>query len=160
MTNLTKDFSYAVLNIGIAYRENVDEVFEVLREIVEEMREDPDLGPVILAPLDIAGVNELADSAVVIRARIKTKPIRQWGVRREFNRRMKARFDELGIEIPFPHRTVYFGVDKEGRAPPAWVELGGPAARPEVAAAAAPEPLARQPAPPPRATGELDDDGE
>ncbi len=171
VTNLTKDFSYAVLNVGIAYRENVDEVFEVLREIVEEMREDPDLGPSILEPLDIAGVNELADSAVVIRARIKTKPIRQWAVRREFNRRMKARFDELGIEIPFPHQTLYFGVDKEGQAPPVRVEMGAaaapPAARPVaevVPEATEPEPVERRPAPRqtrrPLAAAEPDDDGE
>jgi moderate conductance mechanosensitive channel len=59
------------------------------------------------------GVHELGDSAVVIRARIKTKPMLQWGVRREFYRRIKKRFDALGIEIPFPHQTVYFGDNKE-----------------------------------------------
>jgi small conductance mechanosensitive channel len=160
VTNLTKDFSYAVLNVGIAYRENVDEVFAVLNEIVEEMRADPDYAPDILEPLEIAGLNELADSAVVIRARIKTKPIRQWAVGREFNRRMKARFDELGIEIPFPHQTVYFGVDKEGQAPPARVELSEAAAE----AAAAPEPApprpARRAAQPSRAAGGPEEDGE
>jgi small conductance mechanosensitive channel len=68
-------------------------------------------------------VDRFADSAVVIKARFKTRPLRQWEVMREFNRRIKNRFDELGIELPFPHQTVYFGADKEGRAPPAHVEI-------------------------------------
>ncbi|MEJ2201409.1 MAG: mechanosensitive ion channel family protein, partial [Desulfuromonadaceae bacterium] len=69
-------------------------------------------------------VDAFGDSAVVITARIKTAPIKQWWVGREFNRRMKNRFDQLGIEIPFPHQTLYFGVDKDGQAPPArvWVD--------------------------------------
>lgn len=62
-------------------------------------------------------MDQFADSAVIIKARIKTRPIKQWMVGREFNRRMKKRFDELGIEIPFPHRTLYFGVAKDGSAP-------------------------------------------
>ena len=67
------------------------------------------------------GVHELADSAVIIRSRIKTQPIMQWGVKREFFRRMKKRFDAEGIEMPFPHRTLYFGENKDGSAPPAQV---------------------------------------
>jgi len=63
---------------------------------------------------------------VIIRARLTTKPIKQWEVGREFNRRMKHKFDELGIEIPFPHQTVYFGEEKGGGAPPAYVETGRP----------------------------------
>ena len=63
-------------------------------------------------------MDQFADSAVIIKARIKTRPIKQWAVGREFNRRMKKRFDELGIEIPFPHRTLYFGTPKDGSVPP------------------------------------------
>lgn len=121
--NLTKDFSFAVFDIGIAYRESVDQVIEVVKQLGAEMKEDPTYGAVILEPLEILGVNEFADSAVIIKARIKTKPIKQWMVLREFNRRMKNRFDELGIEIPFPHQTIYFGVDRDGNAPPAWVRM-------------------------------------
>ena len=66
------------------------------------------------------------DSSVVIRSRLKTQPGAQWRVKREFNRRVKIRFDEEGIEIPFPHTTIYFGEDREGNAPPAHVRIGQP----------------------------------
>jgi small conductance mechanosensitive channel len=81
--------------------------------------------------LDVLGVDRFADSAVVIKARIKTAPIKQWMVGRECNRRRKKRFDESAIEIPFPHRTLYFGVDKRGQAPPASlrIDLGARARR-------------------------------
>jgi small conductance mechanosensitive channel len=123
VTNLTKDFSYAVFDIGVGYRENVDEVMQVLHDLGAEMRQDAYFRRLIMEPLEVAGVDKFADSAVVIKARFKTRPLRQWEVSREFNRRIKNRFDELGIEIPFPHQTLYFGVDKQGRAPPAHVEV-------------------------------------
>jgi small conductance mechanosensitive channel len=123
VTNLTKEFSYAVFDIGVGYRESVDEVMQVLRDLGAEMREDPYFRRLIIEPLDVAGVDKFADSAVVIRARFKTRPLRQWEVSREFNRRIKNRFDQLGIEIPFPHQTLYFGADKQGRAPPAHVAV-------------------------------------
>lgn len=121
VSNMTKEFSMAVIDAGVAYRESVDEVMEVLRQIGAEMQADPEFGPLILEPLEMIGVDSLGDSAVVVRVRIKTQPIKQWTVRREFNRRMKNRFDELGIEIPFPHHTLYFGAGKDGMAPPAFV---------------------------------------
>jgi len=121
--NLTKDFSFALLDIGVAYREDVDQVMQVLHEVTEELRRHPDYRRDILEPLEMFGVDRFADSAVVIRCRIKTRPIRQWFVMRGFNRLMKKRFDELGIEIPFPHQTLYFGVGKDGKAPPAHVEM-------------------------------------
>ena len=111
--NFTKDFSYAVLDIGVGYGEDTDVVCAVLGEIGAEILADEIFKERILAPLEIMGVHELGDSAVVIRGRIKTRPMLQWGVRREFYRRIKKRFDVLGIEIPFPHRTVYFGETKE-----------------------------------------------
>lgn len=125
VTNLTKEYSYSVFEVGVAYREDTDAVTEVLREIGAEMQADPELGPLILEPLDVMGVDKFDDSAVVIKARFKTAPIKQWTVGREFNRRMKKRFDALGIEIPFPHRTLFFGEDKRGRAPAARVALEG-----------------------------------
>ncbi len=121
--NFTKDYSFSLLDIGVAYRENVDEVIEVLKKLGEEMQADEIHGPNILEPLQVLGLNSLDDSAVTIRARLKTVPGLQWQTRREFLRRMKARFDDLGIEIPFPHQTVWFGVDKQGRAPAAPVRL-------------------------------------
>lgn len=121
VTNMTRLFSYYLVDIGVAYREDTDQVAEVCRGIVEEMRSGPEFAMDILEPLEVLGVDQFADSAVILKARIKTRPIRQWAVGREFNRRMKKRFDELGIEIPFPHRTLYFGTDKDGSAPPVYI---------------------------------------
>ena len=126
ISNLTKDFSFYVFDVGIAYREDVDRVIGVLKALGEEMQKDPAFAPLILEPLEVLGVDAFLDSAVVIKARFKTRPVKQWTVGREFNRRMKRRFDELGIEIPFPHQTIYFGVDQRGRAPAAHVQLDAP----------------------------------
>tara|TARA_B100001123_G_scaffold443432_1_gene589497 strand:- start:972 stop:3206 length:2235 start_codon:yes stop_codon:yes gene_type:complete len=123
LTNMTKEYSRYVLDVGVAYQEDTDEVVEVLRGIDTEMRADPEYADKIISPLEIMGVDRFEDSAVIIRARLTTEPIEQWSVGREFNRRMKKRFDEVGIEMPFPHQTVYFGVDKDGKAPPARIEL-------------------------------------
>jgi small-conductance mechanosensitive channel len=111
--NYTKDYSNVVLNIGIPYRENVDEVMKVIENLGREMAEDQILASDIITPLEVQGLQSLDDSAVVIRARIRVKPGTQWGMKREFNRRMKNRFDELGIEIPFPQQTISFGEDTE-----------------------------------------------
>ncbi|MBN1309715.1 MAG: mechanosensitive ion channel family protein [Chitinispirillaceae bacterium] len=109
LSNMTHDFSYYVFDLGVAYKEDTDHVSEVLKRIGEELRNDPEFGDAVLEPLEILGVDAFADSAVIIKARIKTLPIKQWSVGREMNRRIKKRFDELGIEIPFPHQTLYFG---------------------------------------------------
>lgn len=122
ITNMTKDFSRYVLDVGVAYREDTDQVVAILKEIDEEMRADPDYANDILEPIDIMGVDRFEDSAVIVRARLITRPIKQWRVGREFNRRMKKVFDERGIEIPFPHRTLYFGEPKEGLPPPLYLE--------------------------------------
>jgi small conductance mechanosensitive channel len=121
--NLTKEFSFAVMDVGVAYREDTDAVIEILHQVAEELRAEPEYGAVMLEPLEVLGVDQFADSAVVIKVRIKTLPIKQWMVKREFNRRMKKAFDANGIEIPFPHATLYFGEDKQGDAPPAQVVL-------------------------------------
>lgn len=124
--NYTKDFAYHVAEIGIGYRENTDEVAALLREIGEDVRADPAFARDITAPVEINGLDRFDDSAVIIRCRLKTRPGAQWRVKREFNRRVKLKFDELGIEIPFPHTTIYFGEDREGNAPPAHVRIGSP----------------------------------
>jgi len=116
--NMTRDYSRYVFDVGVSYREDVDRVMEVLRQLGAELEQDPDFGPDILEPFEILGLDRFEDSAVIIRARIKTQPIQQWRVAREMNRRIKKRFDELGIEIPFPHRTLYWGEPKTGEAPP------------------------------------------
>ena len=123
VSNLTKEFSYYVFDVGVAYREDVDQVMDVLREIGVELQADEKFATLILQPLEVFGVDAFGDSAVIIKARIKTLPIQQWTVGREFNRRLKKRFDALDIEIPFPHQTIYFGADKSGNAPAARVRI-------------------------------------
>jgi moderate conductance mechanosensitive channel len=126
VTNMTKDYSRYVFDVGVAYRENVDEVIKVLKQIDAELRADPDFKDDILQPIEVLGLDKFADSALIIRARTTTKPIKQWRVGREFNRRLKMKFDELGIEIPFPHLTLYPGQDKKGGAPALRLDLDGP----------------------------------
>ena len=123
IVNKTKDFSFAVMDIGVAYRENVDDVIEIITQIGAELRTDPEINAFILEDIDVLGLDLFDDSSVIIRARIKTQPIKQWTVRRAFNRLLKQKFNEIGIEIPFPHQTIFFGEDKEGRAPAASVRL-------------------------------------
>ena len=125
VTNMTKDFSQYVFEIGVAYRENVDEVIEVAKAVDEDLRNDEEYKDDILEPLEVLGLDKFADSALIIKARTKTRPIKQWRVAREFNRRLKIAFDEKGIEIPFPHVTLYMGEDKKGGAPPMHVKLMG-----------------------------------
>jgi small conductance mechanosensitive channel len=123
--NMTKDFSFAVFNIGVAYRENVDDVIAVMRDVAESLRKDADYAPYILEALDVGGLDKFGDSSVMIIARLKVLPAQQWRIGREYNRRLKAEFDRRGIEIPFPQQTVWPGVDKAGNAPAMRVELEG-----------------------------------
>ena len=106
VTNMSTEFAFAVIDIGVAYREDIDRVFAVMRETAEALRQSPDFGPKIIDGVDIAGVDQWAESAVMIRARIRTQPLDQWSVRREYLKRLKAAFDREGISIPFPHRTL------------------------------------------------------
>lgn len=125
VTNMTKEFSRYVFEVGVAYREDVDEVVEVIKEVDEGLRSDPEYSGDILEPIEILGLDQFADSAVVIKARTKTTPSQQWRVGREFNRRLKKAFDERNIEIPFPHLTVYMGQDKAGSSPPLNIRMRG-----------------------------------
>lgn len=125
--NMSRGFSYSVIDVGVAYRENVDDVMQVMHAVAEDMRADAAFGERILDPLEMAGVDQWGDSAVVIRCRFRCKPLEQWGIRREYLRRLKAAFDAAGIEIPFPHLTIYAGQDREGNAPAfALRQLGRP----------------------------------
>ncbi len=108
LSNMTRDWSGYVLNIGVAYKEDTDRVVEIMRQVGAEMRKDPVFGRSMIADIEIFGVDKLAESSVVIQGRIKTRPIKQWEVGREYLRRLKRRFDQEGIEIPFPHRTFSF----------------------------------------------------
>ncbi|MFN3594051.1 MAG: mechanosensitive ion channel family protein [Thiobacillaceae bacterium] len=118
VSNMSLEFSRAMIDVGVAYREDLDEVFQAIRDTGAEMRADPEFGPKILEDLELMGVENWADSAVVIRARFKVVPLEQWNVRREFLRRLKKTFDARGIEIPYPHLTLYPGRAKDGSAPP------------------------------------------
>ncbi len=109
LTNMTKEYSFAALDIGVAYKEDVDQVISVLKEVGEGMQRDGEYRSLILEPLEVLGLDSFGDSSVNIKVRFKTQPVKQWIVAREFRRRIKKVFDERGIEIPFPHRTLYIG---------------------------------------------------
>ncbi len=109
LSNLTKEWSAYVIDVGVAYKEDTDCVVEVMRSVADAMQKEPEFGAVMIAPIEIFGVDDFADSAVVIKARFKTRPLQQFNVGREYRRRLKKAFDEQGIEIPFPHRTLYMG---------------------------------------------------
>lgn len=124
VSNYNRDFGYHVGEYGIGYREDTDEAIAHLRAAFAELREDPALREQIISDeLEVHGVTALADSAVNIRVRIKTLAGSQFPVGRAYNRLVKRHFDAAGIEIPFPHMTLYFGEDKQGKAPPAYLKL-------------------------------------
>jgi len=118
VTNMSRGYAQSVIDVGVAYREDTDEVVEIMRKVGVEMRADPVFGPKLLDDLEIAGVDKWADSAVILRCRFKVQPLEQWNVRREYLRRLKKAFDAHDIEIPFPHMTVYAGAARDGSAQP------------------------------------------
>jgi moderate conductance mechanosensitive channel len=107
VTNRSRDYAYAVIQIGIGYAESIDRVVQVITSVGSALEQDPEFGEKILEPVEILGVENWADSSVTLRFRFKTKALEQWPVRREMLRRLKNEFDRQGIEIPFPSRTVY-----------------------------------------------------
>ncbi len=109
LANMTKEWSAYVMEIGVAYKEETDRVVEVMSEVGEDLRNDLKFSKKILEPIEIMGVDAFGESEVVIKARIKTLPIEQWAVGREYRRRLKHAFDREHIEIPFPHRTLVMG---------------------------------------------------
>jgi small-conductance mechanosensitive channel len=109
LANLTREWSAYVFDIGVAYKEDVDRVMEIMREVGRELRADEKFGHNMVADVEVFGVDAFGDSAVVIKGRLRTLPIKQWDVGREYRRRLKKAFDAQGIEIPFPHRSIYFG---------------------------------------------------
>jgi len=142
VTNMTKKWSRFMIDVGVAYKEDVDHVIEVLKEVGESMTSDPEYSQLILEPLQVLGVDSFGDSSVNIRVMFTTKPLQQWGVGREFRRRIKNTFDEKGIEIPFPHTTLYLGegspMDNRIR-----VQIAGEAPPPEEEFSQPEEPLSR-----------------
>lgn len=106
VTNFSTEFAFAVADVSVSYKEDLDHVFGVMRATASAMRNDPAYRDAIVDDLDIAGVEQLADSAIVIRCRIKTIPAEQWRVRRELLKQLKVAFDNEGISIPYPHRML------------------------------------------------------
>ncbi|WP_328716800.1 mechanosensitive ion channel domain-containing protein [Halomonas elongata] len=162
VSNYMREFAYHVGEYGIAYRENIDEAIQALHAAFDDLSEDEEQKANLLEPLEVAGVIALADSSVNIRVRIKTTPGTQWAVGRAYNRLVKYHFDDAGIEIPFPHTTLYFGADKEGGAPPANLRImqedftidGSPAGQPKH-----PETPTRSTSPVSKEVHNQDDDG-
>lgn len=123
VSNYMRGFSACVCEMGVAYRENIDEVKAAMLDAFAELRQHPDHGPSILGDIEWHGVTGFGDNAVTCRVRILTRPGKQWGLGRTYNEIIKRIFDERDIEIPFPHQTLYFGVDKQGKAPPMHVQV-------------------------------------
>ncbi len=115
VTNYVKDFGYFLCDMGVGYREDVDEVKAAMMAAFDELRADPEQSPAILDALEWFGLQSFGDSAVVLRARIKCVPGKQWAVGRAYNAILKRVFDARNIEIPFPHQTIYLGESKDGR---------------------------------------------
>ncbi len=107
--NMTKEWSRALLDFQVAYKEDVDRVMTIIKEVADGLLEEENYKNRILEPMEILGVEELADSGVTIRTLIKTIPLQQWDIGRELRRRVKNEFDKQGIEIPFPHVTLAIG---------------------------------------------------
>lgn len=118
VTNMSREFAFAVIDAGVAYREDMDEVMDIMQRVGDSLHADESFGNKILEPMEMAGVDKWDDSAVVVRCRFKVIALEQWAVRREYLRRLKQAFDSHGIEIPYPHMTVYAGQAKDGGAPP------------------------------------------
>jgi small-conductance mechanosensitive channel len=114
VSNLTRSWSRAVLDVAVAHKEDPDQVMAVLREVGEELYQDPDWKPLLVEPVQVPGIENLTDSAVTIRVMAKTLPLKQWDVARELRRRIKLRFDRDGIEVPHATQTMYWG---EGQQP-------------------------------------------
>jgi small-conductance mechanosensitive channel len=107
ISNLTREYSYYVFNLSVDYKENTDHVVETLKQIADQLQSEAPYHSAILAPLELMGVDQLGDFAVIIKARFKTMPGQQWSIGREMNRRIKLRFEEARIEMPFPTSTVH-----------------------------------------------------
>jgi small conductance mechanosensitive channel len=114
VSNLSKEWARSVLDIGISYREDIDQVIDFLYQIGKELETEEPYKNAILEPLQILGVERFGESQLVIRVVVKTVPLKQWEVGREMRRRIKKRFDEKGIEMPFPHRVLIWGEPKKG----------------------------------------------
>ncbi len=113
VVNYTREFSYYVFDLGVAYNENIDKVINALTEVDKDFRENSSLKQFVIEPMEIFGLDKFDDSAIIIKARVKTLPMKQWVIGREYNKRIKEKFDALNIEIPFPQRTLHINQNNE-----------------------------------------------
>ncbi len=118
VSNHTRDYGYHYGEYSVSHRESVDDTIEQLQAAFQDLKQDADIAPELLGDIEIPGVTSLNEKGFTVRAMIKTTPGNQWAVQRAFNRRVKARFDAAGIEIPYPQTVVHFGRDKHGQAAP------------------------------------------
>ena len=106
VSNMTKVFSYYVFDLQVSYESDIDKALEIMKALGAELQADPAFAELILEPIEVVGVDGLRDNGVMLKARIKTRPLDQWTVGREYNRRIKQAFDAAGIEIPYPHMKL------------------------------------------------------
>jgi small conductance mechanosensitive channel len=106
LANMSKDFSYYVITVGVAYDADVDRTIEAMREAAEAVTNDARLRPHILEPLEVLGVDAFEPGQLVVKARIKTVPLKQWVVGRELRKQIARVFGARGIQMPTPHMTV------------------------------------------------------
>ncbi|MBU4313250.1 MAG: mechanosensitive ion channel family protein [Actinobacteria bacterium] len=114
LSNRTTEWARAVVDVGVHYKESTDKVVEVLSLVFDEIMTDAKYGPCIIERPEIlgdGGVSELGDSAVVFKIICKVKPPNQWTIARQLRKRIKDKFDEVGIEIPYPCRNLYMRND-------------------------------------------------
>lgn len=116
--SMSRGHAYAMIDVGVAYRESVEDVMALMQRVGEQFSRDAKYRELLLEPIEMMGVEALADSAVVIRCRFKVKPLQQWAIRRGYLQQLKRAFDDAGVEIPYPHLTVFSGQPKTGTAPP------------------------------------------
>jgi len=113
ISNMTKDWSAMVFDIGVAYKEDLTQVMKLMKQVADDMLKEEEYQSKILEPMEIFGLDSFGDSALIVKGRIKTTPNNQWVIGREYRKRLKEVFDQNRIEIPFPHQTIYWGEEIE-----------------------------------------------
>jgi small conductance mechanosensitive channel len=106
VTNKSREFAYAVIDLKISYKADIDQVLKLMKEVGDALREDKEVGSKILDDIEIAGVDDLTDSAVVVKCRFRVQPLEQWTIRREFQRKIKQAFDKHDISLAYPRLTI------------------------------------------------------
>ena len=130
--NMSQNWSRAVVDVGVAYDEDLARVQRILREVAHDLWQDDDFRLLIIEEPEVTGVEALTPDSVTLRVLVKTQPLEQWGVGRELRQRIKARFDHEGIEIPYPQRVIWHREDRRGAAAEAGERAGNtPAERAE-----------------------------